>query len=69
MVWDSHTDCITIRDDGNAAMRIHGEESRRIESAERAAGIDMLVRQFELADQPHHLLDVERTAPSPHLQH
>ena len=52
-------DGIAIPDHGDAAMRIHRKEVRRIEPAEGAAGVDMLVRQFELADQPHDLLDVE----------
>lgn len=40
-------------------MRIHRQEIRRIEPAEVAAGVDMPVFQPELADQPHHLLDIE----------
>src|SRR4051812_2785197 len=54
---------------GNAAMGIHREEIRRIEPAKLPPGIDMLMRQFELADQPHDLLEVKRTAASPDLQH
>jgi hypothetical protein len=46
----------------DAAMRIHRQEAGRIEPAEAAAGVDMLMHQSEFADQPHHLLDVERTA-------
>jgi hypothetical protein len=40
-------------------MGIHGEKIRRVERAEAAAGVDMLVRETRFADQPHHLLDVE----------
>jgi hypothetical protein len=40
-------------------MRIHHQEFRGIESAKTAAGVDMPVFQSELADQPHHLLDIE----------
>ena len=29
------------------------------EPAKTAAGVDMLVGQAQLADQPHHLLDIE----------
>ena len=53
----------------SAAMRIQRQETRRIESAEAAAGVDMLMGKTEFADQPHHLLDVERAAPSPDFQH
>ena len=40
-------------------MGIHREEIRRIEPAKLPPGIDMFMRQLELADQPHHLLEVE----------
>jgi tripartite-type tricarboxylate transporter receptor subunit TctC len=50
-------------------MGFRRQEGWRIEAAEIAAGIDMLVRQFELADQPHRFLDVERTAPAPDFEH
>src|SRR5262249_6749850 len=59
---------VAVANDRNAAMGIHGEKSRIIEPAEAAAAIDMLVRQFQLADQPHHLLAVERAAPLPDLE-
>jgi hypothetical protein len=52
-------DRLAVGDDGNAAMRVHGEKFRRIEPAKRAAGIDALMGKAELADQPHHLLHVE----------
>jgi hypothetical protein len=67
MAWDFHTmaspSCIT------GTRRIHREEIRQVESAELAAGVDMLVRQFKLANQPHDFLDIERTAPPPDFQH
>ena len=50
---------IAIPDDGNAAVRVHRQESRRIEPAKRTAGVNLLVREFEFADQPHDFLDVE----------
>jgi hypothetical protein len=40
-------------------MRIHRQESRRIQPTERAAGVDMLVGKPKLADQPHDFLDIE----------
>jgi hypothetical protein len=50
---------LAIGDHGNAAMRVHGEKLRRVEPAKCAAGVDALMRKTELADQPHHLLDIE----------
>ena len=52
-------DGVAIRDHGNAAVRVHRQKCRRIEPAGRTAGVDMLMRKIEFADQPHHLLDVE----------
>jgi hypothetical protein len=60
---------IAVLNHGYTAMGIHRKERRRIEPAEGAAGIDMPVFKPEFADQPHHFLDVERTAPSPDFQH
>jgi hypothetical protein len=40
-------------------MRVDGEKFRRVEPAKCTAGIDALMRKTELADQPHHLLDIE----------
>lgn len=51
--------CGVVPDYGNAAMGIHREEIRRVEPVKLPAGINMFMRQFELAEQPHHLLDVE----------
>ena len=50
---------IAVLNDGHPAMGIHRQERGRIEPAEFAAGIDMLVIEREFADQPHDLLDVE----------
>jgi hypothetical protein len=58
-----------IVDDGNAPMRIDGEECGGVQSSECAADIDALMGQPELCDHPHHLLHVERTAASPHFEH
>ena len=49
----------TVLNDGHTAVRIHRQESRCIEPAEPATGIDMLVFKSQFADQPHDLLDIE----------
>ena len=41
----------------------------RVQAAERAAGVDPLVLETELADHPHHLLHVDRVVASPDFQH
>ena len=52
-------DVPAIGNHGNAAVRVHGKKGRRVEPAERTAGIDVLMRKIEFTDQPHHFLDVE----------
>src|SRR5262249_28885325 len=53
----------------DSTMRIECEEFRRFEPAERAADLDLLVRQAELTQEPHHFLHVDRSAPAPDRQH
>jgi hypothetical protein len=50
-------------------MRVHGRELGRIEAAESTASFDMPMFKAQLANQPHDLLQVEGTAPSPDRQH
>jgi hypothetical protein len=58
-----------VVDDGKTAMWVHCPELRRIQAAKFSAGLDVSVIKTQLADQPHHLLEIERTAPSPDRQH
>src|SRR3979490_2674958 len=58
-------DHAVIVDDRDATVRIHGPELGRIEAAELTAGFDMPMFKPQLANQPHDLLQVEGTAPSP----
>jgi hypothetical protein len=62
-------DRAVIVDDRNATMRVHGRELGRIEVAESTAGFDVPMFKPQLAHQPHDLLQVEGTAPSPDRQH
>ena len=50
-------------------VRIHRQVERLLGAAERAADVDALVREVELADRPHHLLHVDGRVPPPDLQH
>lgn len=50
-------------------MRIQGKEAGGVVHAKAAACGDVLVRQAELADEPHHFLHIEGAAPAPHLKH
>jgi hypothetical protein len=52
-------DRVIVADHRDPAMRIHRQEIRRIEPAKTAAGVDMLMGEAQLANQPHHLLDIE----------
>jgi len=62
-------DHAVIVDDRDATVRIHGPELGRIEPAELTAGCDVPMFKPQLAHQPHNLLQVEGTAPSPDRQH
>jgi hypothetical protein len=62
-------DHAVIVDHRDATVRIHGPELGRIEAAELTAGFDMPMFKPQLANQPHDLLQVEGTAPSPDRQH
>ena len=50
------------------AVRVHGKEGGRVESARGAARFDVLEVGADLAEHPERLLDVERaaSAPDPH---
>jgi hypothetical protein len=48
---------------------VSADLARQVEPAEFSAGIDMLMREIEFANQSHDFLNVEGAAPSPDLQH
>ena len=50
-------------------MRVHGQEFRRVEAAERTAGRNMPVGKPYLVREPEHLLGVERAQAAPDRQH
>src|SRR5215475_14987405 len=60
---------IAILDHRYASVRVQRPKRRLVESAEAAAGGDVLVGKTELADEPKHFLDVEGAAASPNLEH
>ena len=62
-------DGAVIVDDGNLAVWIHSAELGRVQSAEPPTRLNMLVWQFEFFNQPHYLLQIERTAAPPDCQH
>src|SRR5689334_17689601 len=62
-------DHAVIVDDRDVTVRVHGPELGRIEAAELTARFDMPMFESQLVDQPHDLLQVEGTAPSPDCQH
>src|SRR5262249_34700056 len=60
---------IAILDHRYASMGVQRPKRRLVESAEAAAGGDVLMGETELADEPKHFLDVEGVAASPNLEH
>ena len=48
-----------IVDDGDAAVWVHRAKFRRIETAVSTAQFHVFIHEAELADEPHHLLDIE----------
>jgi hypothetical protein len=59
MAWDPD-DRPFVVDHRHAGIGVHGAEMRGVEPAELAAGVDPLVRDAELSDGPHRLVDIDR---------
>ena len=49
-----------VADDGDEAVRVHGPKFRRVRAAKGMAVVEPLTGELQLADSPHHRLDVGR---------
>jgi hypothetical protein len=54
-----------VVEDWRQPVGVYSSEFRRVVAAERAAGVDALVRDAEFARRLHDLLDVDRSSPAP----